>query len=252
MKGSKFFSLLVVGDNPEELLEKYDGNKKVNPYVKYKFDDAGKLKKNAIKLIGKIIESKDDAQLSDAVVEYLKERKKSIASLSDFEYYNAITNGMEYNENGDAISYDNPDAKWKTYNIGKNFSIPFKLFNRDEQVFQAENKDIDWNYLNTCNEKLYELAWKLFHNEVEPQNDKEKEIQNNVLGQGNYFSRFKSMEEYVIYSSRYWTNAILDETGWYDMDGKDTYKWIANFHDKYIKKLGPNVKLTIYECTKAE
>ena len=57
MKASKFFTVLVIGDNPEEILEKYDGNKKVNPYIKYYFKDAKTLQKNAIKLMEKMIDS---------------------------------------------------------------------------------------------------------------------------------------------------------------------------------------------------
>lgn len=252
MKASKFFTVLVIGDNPEEILEKYDGNKKVNPYIKYYFKDAKTLQKNAIKLMKKMIDSQDKAQLSDTVVEYLKERVKVIKGLSDFEYYNVITDGLEYDEDGNAISYSNPDAKWKKRNLGQNFCVPFKLLNEDKQTVQAVNKDIDWEYLNNANRKLYELAWKLSHNEVEPQNDEEKRIQMNMSAQGKYLSRFENMEQYVTYNSLYWTNAVVDETGWYDFDGKDMYEWISGYYKNFIEKLGPDAKLTIYECTKAE
>ena len=41
---SKFLSIMVVGKNPEELMEKYSKSLKVKPYVKYKYLDAEKMK----------------------------------------------------------------------------------------------------------------------------------------------------------------------------------------------------------------
>ena len=42
---NRFYSLMVVGDNPDEMIKKYDSKLKVEPYIKYHYDDAGKLKK---------------------------------------------------------------------------------------------------------------------------------------------------------------------------------------------------------------
>ena len=56
---SKFFTVMVVGDDPEGLMSKYDKALKVKPYVKYKYLDADNLRKNAIKLLSNVIEHYD-------------------------------------------------------------------------------------------------------------------------------------------------------------------------------------------------
>ena len=75
--GSKFFSVMVVGENPEELIKKYDINLKVEPYIKYKYSDAEKLKNNAIKVLDEIIKKHNNFSLNDFQIDYFKERRKA-------------------------------------------------------------------------------------------------------------------------------------------------------------------------------
>ena len=42
------FVCIVAGENPEKLMEPYDNTKVVEPYVKYYYKDAGKLKEKFI------------------------------------------------------------------------------------------------------------------------------------------------------------------------------------------------------------
>ena len=76
MKGSNFFSLLVVGDNPKEMVEPYNVANNVETFVKYKFDDAAKLKKVAIKVTEKILDAKNEVQLSDMGVSHRESKRK--------------------------------------------------------------------------------------------------------------------------------------------------------------------------------
>jgi hypothetical protein len=95
-KRSRFFSIMVVGDNPEEITKKYDLNAKVEPYIKYKYTDASKLQKNAIKILNEIINDPTKFGLSAFQIDYFKERKKAINNMSSFEYYQSITDGLYY------------------------------------------------------------------------------------------------------------------------------------------------------------
>ena len=124
---SKFYSLMVVGDNPLEMIKKYDATMEVEPYVKYRYDDAGKIKKKAIKLMQDIIDNSDKVSLTNIMIDYLKERIKNLNSISDFEYYSTLTDGLEINSDGDAITTENPDGKYKTCRVGKNLCIPLIL-----------------------------------------------------------------------------------------------------------------------------
>ena len=125
--GSKFFNVMVIGDDPEGLMKKYDKALKVKPYIKYKYLDADKLKKNAEKLLSNVIENFDKFQMNESQLRYFKERLKAMHGMSSFEYYKTITDGLYYDDEGNALSEQNKDGKWDTYNLGKNFCYPFKL-----------------------------------------------------------------------------------------------------------------------------
>ena len=160
--GSKFFSVMVVGENPEELIKKYDINLKVEPYIKYKYSDAEKLKNNAIKVLDEIIKKHNNFSLNDFQIDYFKERRKAFNNMSSFEYYQTITNGLYYDKNGDALSEKNPNGKWTTYRLGEHFSLPLKLKNGKES-YQAICKDVDWDKMNMNNTETYEMVWDLMH-----------------------------------------------------------------------------------------
>ena len=66
-----------------------------------------------------------------------------------------------------------------------------------------------------------------------------------------YFSNFKSKEDYVNYSTRYWNYAVVTEKGWVDVDsnGGDEKEWINNFFDIFIKNIPDEELITIYECS---
>ena len=177
--GSKFFSVMVVGDNPDELLKKYDINLSVEPYVKYKYSDAEKLQKNAIKVLDEIIANPDRFTLNSFQTDYFKERRKAINNMSSFEYYQTITNGLYYDKNGNALSEKNPNGKWSTCRIGKNFSLPLKLKNGTE-AYQAINSDIDWEHMNMQNTNTYEIVWDLVHGNREPHSEEEERIYKNM------------------------------------------------------------------------
>ena len=52
-----FRTVMVVGDNPDELIKKYDLDTKVEPYVKLKRSDAEKARKTHLKFIEDILNS---------------------------------------------------------------------------------------------------------------------------------------------------------------------------------------------------
>lgn len=54
MSKSKFLTVMVVGDNPDKLMEKYDKSLKVKPYIKYRYLDAEKMRNNSLKVLTEI------------------------------------------------------------------------------------------------------------------------------------------------------------------------------------------------------
>ena len=248
--GSVFFSVMAVGDNPDEIMSKYDLSLKVKPYVRFRYKDASKIKEKTVKVYSDIIKDHKKFLLNEMQEDYLKEKIKAINNMSPFEYYREITNGLYYDENGDALSDENPNGKWKTYNIGNHFSLPFTLKDGSEK-YQAINNEIDWESMRFKNRKVYEDAWDLVHNIRQPETDDEKLIYENMKDKTNYFSRFKDRESYAIYNSAYWNFAYVDENKWIGMDDDNKeMDWIENYYDRFVKNIDQNAKITIFECTK--
>ena len=251
--GSKFFTVMVVGDNPEGLMSKYDKALKVKPYIKYKYLDAEKIRSNAIKMLSNIIASYDKFAMSEDQLEYFKSRLKAINGMSSFEYYSSLTNGLYYDADGNALSEENPDGKWDKYNLGKNFSYPLKLKDGKES-YQALSGDVDWNqmHMETNSVNLFEIIWRLVVDDDDPSDANEEQLKNNWKDKKNYLSGFKNVDEFISHNCAYWNYAYLDKNGWVDVDDEgDEMKWVLNFFERFIEPLKNDEKVTIYEFSRS-
>lgn len=248
-KGSKFLSVMVVGNNPEKLMEKYDKSLKVEPYVKFKYLEAEAMKKRLTSYLSEFIKNHEKFALNPFQVDYFKERLKAVNSMSTFEYYSTITQGMYYNEDGDAMTDVNPNGKWDKYNLGKNFSYPLKLKDGKE-VYQAKAGDIDWDKMHMNSEyvELFEKIWSLVIDDAEPSSKKEENLKVNWSSKKNYLSNFKSVDDFVSHNCAYWNYAFLSDKGWIDVDDElNETKWISEFVERFIVPLKDDDLVTIYE-----
>lgn len=245
---SKFFSVMVVGENPTAIMEKYCVDKKVEPYIKYKFLQAEKYKQTAIKVMEKLLDDSSLTMINPQMKQAIEENLKRIKLLSTFEYYQQLTEGMTYDENGNALSESNPDGKWKTAHIGRNFSLP--LITKDgREVYSARAKDVDWDRMHLVNQNTYRAAWEIVMEGREPETQGEEKIKASMGDKQTYFSKFKNKEHYVNYSTAYWNFAYVDNEKWYDMNETDESEWIEKFYDMFVTKLRPDDLVSIYECT---
>lgn len=240
---------MVVGENPKQIVEKYGSDYKSEPYVKYKYLNAKKYQDTAIKAIQTMLDNVDTIGLQPTFKEALQARLDNLSKLTPFEYYRELTDGMYYNEDGDALSEDNPNVKYNTCRIGRNFCIPLKLKDGSES-YSALAKDVDWDAMNGDNKEVYEAAWELVVDGREPQNDQEKTIYESMKDREAYFENFKSKEAYVTYSTAYWNYAYADENGWVDVDDDgNEERWINDFFPRFVEKLKPNDLVSIFECS---
>ena len=244
---SRFFSVMVVGDNHKELMDKYSLDLEVDSYVRYEYLKADKYQSNSIKALDNLLSHGDEIGLEPQVKESLERRIKTLKGMTPFEYYRELTDGMYYDENGNALSTENPNGHWKTARIGKNFSLPLKLKDGTES-YSAKACDIDWDAMNEPTE-LYEAAWEMVVDGREPTNEQEERVYESMKDKSAYFSNFKNKEDYVTYSTSYWNYAFVNKDGWVDMVNEDERKWINNFYDRFIATLDPNDLVTIYECS---
>jgi hypothetical protein len=114
MDKSTLRTVFVVGNNPTTLLDKYDANKQVDQYIKYRYLDAAKMHKSSITAVSNLLSNADKIQLNKFQKDYFQEKLKALKSLSDFEYYRTVTDGLYYDEEGNALTTENPNGKWKT------------------------------------------------------------------------------------------------------------------------------------------
>ena len=250
MEGSKLFTVLVVGDRPEQLMAKYNINLKVERYIKYRYLDAEKMKENSIKIMSEIINNPKKFNLTPFHVDYFKQQIKSVKEMSTFEYYSSVTNGLYYDEDGNAMSDKNPNGKWLSYKLGDNFSLPFITLDGNE-THQTFVNNVQWDKIHMNNSELYEIVWDLVHGIRKPINENEEKIYNNMKDKDVYFKSFKNKDEYVAHNCSFWHYAYLDENGWVDMDdGHNSIDWIVNFYDKFITKLKPTDMITVFECAR--
>jgi len=245
---SKFFSVMVVGDDPKAIMEDYCVDKKVEPYVKYKFLQAEKYKDAAIKVSQKLLDDASLTMITPQMKQAIEDNVKRLKMLSTFDYYQQLTKGMYYDENGNALSDKNPNGKWKTAHIGRNFSLPL-ITHDGKEVYSARAKDIAWERMHHVNKEVYEAAWEIVVEGREPTTPEEEKIKQSMGDKQAYFSKFRDKEHYVNYSTAYWNFAYVDSTEWVDISQNNESAWIEHFYDWFVTKLNPDDLVSIYECT---
>ena len=243
---NNILSVLVVGESPNEILKKYDSKETVQEYIKYKYADADKIKQNAEELIDTLIKRNDTLELTSFQFSALKERQKAIKNMSSFEYYQLVTEGLQYDNDGNALSTENPSEKFAQLFKNNESVEPFLLKN-GTKTYSAKKKDIDWNKMLSNKLELYNKTWELAFENINPQNDGEEKIKQNMQNNIDYLKSFKDKNEYNKYCSSFWAYAIVDENDWKDVDTfhDDSKKWIENFYKLFIEKIDENKLLTL-------
>lgn len=245
----RHFVVIVAGDDPEAQMLPYDNQKQVEPYVVYKYADAQGLKDKYIQMYEALLKSDnlsaEERKETEAELEEIKEE-------SPVEVFFEITEGYEYDEEtGDAISRKNPQGKWKTFNIGHRFSVPF-LKEDGTEAYQSIKSDVKWDLMHLSGQETYQRAWEMVMDSSEPQNETEQIIFDNMKNRRMYFLKFGTKENYVISSTAFWGYAFLSsKTGWVELDDDvDQFTWVSKYYDRFIKPLPNDTKLTIFECTR--
>lgn len=264
---SNFRTLLVIGDNHEAIAQKYSLDTKVTPYIKTKLDDADKLYKSRLRIV-EMCTDKAREEYESATTEEEKNARQAqldvwnttlsnFRKLDSFAYYQAITKGCWYDDNGDAWTDENPNAHYKfqkcyDYRIKADqedeapFSNPF-ILKDGTKAYIAKVKDIDWDKVHMANTDLYYSAWEVCVEDKVPENEDERLIKNSFSNRKEYFSNFKDADEYVAHSCAFWTYGVATEKEYLSGDKEDSIKWTTGFFNRFIKKLDGETLLSIYE-----
>lgn len=242
-----FFTAIVAGEKPEDIINEYDKNKTVTPYVVYHYKDAHNLKNI---YVDSCKDELNENGISDSEKDVINDEINYVNSLSDDEFFDYFTVEYDLDNEGNAVTDKNKKGKYSYHQIGKMFCVPFITLDGNE-VFQARKKDIDWNRIHLFGQEIYRRAWEMVMEKSEPMTDQEKNIFENMKNRTAYFEKFKDKKRYVTYATAFWGYAFVDDNKWIDMDSeKDGYDWVSNFYERFIDPLDDNTLLTIYECRK--
>jgi hypothetical protein len=250
--------LLVIGDNPDKKCAEYSADTKVEPYVRIKFADRHNLRAAQMQTLKSLLDS-ETIRLTEVQREVYKNQYLDAVEMDDEEFFEFATDGMEHDEEtGDALSTENPKAKYKYQKCydsqlkqtgeESDFSDPFKLKD-GTKAYSARMCEIDWPRNHMYNTEIYRAAWEICVDGREPVNDTEKTIEKNMGNRQSYFANFNDVDEYIRHSCCFWTNCIITDDGKFaqlDYTVSDK-KWISEFYDKYIKDLPDETLLTLYE-----
>lgn len=248
-----YFSVLVIGDNPEDKISKFDSLKDVEkPYIIYSYSDVNKLRLNRIKIYDEFRKNITDYKQ----IQEINSKIKELELMSDFDYYQSIGELYSYDDEKNIISKENPDGKWISCEIGGKVHSKILKNLKHDYVSSDIVGNIDWNsiHLNQDRVYLYNRTWELCVDKKTPENDMDRKILKNMdyfMNKSDYFSKFKDKNDYIKFNTSFWTYAVITNKGeWVDMDLKDEFEWINNFYNTYISHLPNNTKITIFECTK--
>lgn len=252
----QYRTILVIGDNPDDIIKKYSEDTKVDEHLFLKRKDALKHKENRIALLENSLNmdflTEQQKEMTREYIEILKE-------MTELEYFLDVTQGCTYSDNnGDAYTNKNPNAYYKYERSPQSvfektgeesgFCNPFKL--KDDYIsYSALKSEIDWSLNHLYNQQVYKSAWELVVEDREPINENENIIKKNMKNRTKYFENFSSKEDYVLHSTAFWTYGIATESYYKEvgMDGIDDKEWVKTFYDKFIKDIPENTLLTIYE-----
>ena len=248
------FAVLVIGDDIEEQLAKYDENLEMPRYVKYTKEELIANEKQSIEEykngtyaeyladpIAYAIACNDNENHLKFVSEVFPKR----LTMTDEEIYELATKWYDEDEigsDGEVYSSRNPDSKWDWYEVGgryagriavkdgveidePNFSWGWSEDEKDKVVAMgyktdsAYIKDIDFSKMHRTEED-YKYAirfWELVVEGDKPKNKEEEDIVKWSFYKPEYFiKRYKTKEKYAECNSSFSMWAVVKDGVWYE------------------------------------
>lgn len=243
------YSVLVVGNNPNDLISEYDLNIDVEPYILYEYDNMAKLRQNKIIFYEEL---KRNINTSKGLIETINLTIKALREMSDLEHFKEAGKDYGFDGDGNIISTENINGKWYTCEKGGKYFSEVLKNKKGEWVTSELMGNIDWSEIHRNKDRveMFSRTWDLCVDEIPIETDKDKKIYENMKDYVNYFKGFNDKSEYVNYSTSFFTNAVLSNNKWLDMEYSDSMDWVINFHDRYISNIKKDEIVTIFQCTK--
>ena len=247
------FAVLLIGNDIEEQLSKYDENLEIPRYIKYTKEELIANERESIE------EYKNDTYaeyLSDPIkyaenttnenhLKYLKEEFPKKLTMTDEEIYELAIKWYDpedIGENGEVYSTRNPDSKWDWYEVGgryagriavkdgveieePNFSWGWSDDEKDKVIAMgyktdsAYIKDIDFSKMHRTEEDYKDAIryWELVVEGDKPKNKEEEDsVKFNWYKPEFYTERYKNKETYAKCNSSFSMWAVVKDGVWYE------------------------------------
>lgn len=259
------YIVMVVGEDIDEILEPYDENLEVEPYIDQTKEE---LHKDFMRCWGETyVENKPVSLLTSFEDLTLSLDGVNAKWLDGW-------NGKKLDKHGNSLSIYNPDSKWDWYEVGGRWSGMLILkpgregshgnkswTNKDEvtpanRCDAAYNKDIDWNAMNEIARLDIEKDWdELFnpnpdHCMYRPEYVEKQRIK--------HLEMYGTKEEYMKRRGLWTPYALVDEDGWYapgnmgwwgfSSDETEDRDMFDQMFKKYVSELKPKDVVTIVDC----
>jgi len=233
------YTVLVIGEDPEEQLKPFDENLEMERYVrdtkeqliaKGKKEMQREKEGNYADYLKDPKKYTEECKNNERHLKYISEEFPKKLKWTDEEIYQdqiQFVDKENIGEDGEVYSTYNPNSKWDWYQLGGRWTGAFKLKANAEGVQgeegimtepaeegtcdQAKKGDIDFSI---DQKEIYRAIkfWELRVEDREPMNEEEKKIKNNFgYNKEYYLSKYKTKEVYAIRSCEFTTYAVLKD-----------------------------------------
>jgi len=247
------FAILVIGDNVEEQLAKYDENIEMPRYVKHTKEELIAKEKESIEEYKNTTYAEylaDPVKYAENVnneghLKYLREDFPKKLEMNDEEIYQYAMRYYDEDQigpNGEVYSTYNPDSKWDWYEVGgrwagtiavkdgveidePNFSWGWDADSRAKVIAEglktdsAYVKDVDFSKMHRTEEDYKNALrfWELIVEGDKPKNKEEEEqVKWSFYKPEYYIKRYKDKETYAKCNSSFSMWAVVKDGVWYE------------------------------------
>lgn len=266
------YSVLVIGENIEEQLARFNENLEIPRYVEYTKEELIKKEKESIEqykngvyasYLEDPIKYAQDATNQNHL-KYLREDFPKKLTMSDEEIYELAIryyDSEDIGPDGEVYSNYNPDSKWDWYQIGGRFGGEIAIKDgveideydsfgyfldedelennttKDFRVDSAHKKYIDFTKMHRTEENYNDAIryWELVVEGDEPKNEIENDIIKFSFYKPQYFiERYKNKETYAKCNSSFKTWAVLKDDVWYEKGSMGMFAMSDETHDEAV------------------
>lgn len=265
------FAVLVIGEDPEKQLEKFDENLELDRYVEYTKQELIDKEKKSIEDYRTTTYAqylKDPIKYSEECtnenhLNYLRNDFPKKLEMSDDDIYKDSIKWYDPEDigpEGEVYSVRNNQSKWDWYQIGgryagqimvkpgveiedPNFSWGWEEEDRKEitdkgfATDQAYVKDIDFPKMHRTEESYNESLryWELIVEEQKPKNSKEKDaVKFSFYKPSYYIERYKDKENFAKCRSSFSMWAVVKDGVWYEKGEMGWFAMSDETHDEAV------------------